>query len=72
MPRSKTTLLGTPDNLGGHRVNIAILKEANLVACSLVNPAIFSFIAAIGQFERSGSRPEVYAAGERVALFLLP
>jgi hypothetical protein len=53
MPRSKTTLLGTPDNLGGHRVNIAILKEATLVACSLVNPAIFGFIAAIGEFERS-------------------
>jgi hypothetical protein len=53
MPRSKTTLLGRPDKLSGHRVNIALLKEATLVACSLVNPAIFGFIAAIGEFERS-------------------
>jgi len=63
MPRSKTIPLDRPDKLGGHRVNIALLKEAALVACSLVNPAIFGFIAAIGEFERyTGSRRELYAA----------
>jgi len=53
MPRSKTTPLDRPDKLGGHRANIALLKEATLVACSLVNPAIFGFISAISEFERS-------------------
>ena len=63
MPRSKKTPLDRPDNLDGHRVNIALLKEATLVGCSLVNPAIFGFIAAIGEFERcTGSRRDFYAA----------
>jgi hypothetical protein len=47
------TPLDRPGKLGGHRVNIALLKEAILVGCSLMNPAIFGFIAAIGEFERS-------------------
>ncbi len=49
MPRSKTTPLDTPDNLGGHRVNIANLEEATLVACSLVNSAILVSLPPVQQ-----------------------
>src|SRR5205809_5355921 len=76
MPRSKTTPLDRPDKLGGHRVNIALLKEATLVACSLVNPAIFGFISAISEFERSSREvdpkfaPPVSGWAERFSPFL--